>query len=199
MVSDSHRPLVKYFVDFKGTRAARVLREAGLPPGTDAHVFPPGPVADAFDRLIDAGLDTAPRAARRTALLLEGLLLGCADWRVPDGATESGAFATYRRCRDVIDGLDPKSPVLRSISATAHACHIDSAYLCRLFRRFARIAPYQYLMRRRMEAATAWLSRPGCLVKEAAEEFGFADPYHFSRAFKRFHGIAPASFIRNRN
>ena len=199
MTCDANRPLVKYFVDFVGSQAARLLRETKLAAGTDAHVFPPGPVAEAFDRLIDAGLDTGFLAPRRVALLLEELLLRCADSRVPDEATESVAFATYRRCRDVIDDLDPAGPVIRSIAATARACHIDSAYLCRLFQRFARIRPYHYLVRRRMEAATARLSRPGFRVKDVAAEFGFADPYHFSRAFKRFHGAAPSSFIRRRN
>lgn len=199
MKSDSARPLVKYFVDFTGRGAAALLREAGFSPGTHAHVFPPGPVAAAFDQLIDAGLDATPHASRRTAVLLEALLLGCADRRVPDHAAESRAFDTYRRCRDLIDGLDPTGPVIRSIAATAHACHIDSAHLCRLFSRFGHITPYHYLMQRRMAAATARLSQPGCLVKEVAEEFGFADPYHFSRAFKRFHGIAPALFVRRRN
>jgi AraC-like DNA-binding protein len=198
MRSDTDRPLVKYFVDFIGRRAASLLQETGFPAGATAHVFPLGAAAEAFDHLIDAGIDRAPRAARRTALLLEALLLGLADRRVPDGAAESRAFTTYRHCRGVIDALDPKGATIRSIAATASACHIDSAYLCRLFHRFARTSPSRYLMRRRMEAATARLSHPDCLVKEAAAEFGFADPYYFSRAFKRFHGIAPIAFVRRR-
>ncbi len=198
MESDAARPFVKYFADFTGRRVPALLREVKLSPGTVAQIFPPGAVAEAFDRLIDVGQEETSLASRRTALLLEALLLACADQRVPDGAAESRAFATYRRCRDVIDGLDPAGSVIRSLAATARACHVDSAYLCRLFRRFARTAPYHHLMRRRMEAATARLSRPGCLVKEVGEEFGFADPYHFSRAFKQFHGISPLGFLRAR-
>ena len=198
MESDADRPLVKYFVDFTGARAFSLMRETDLLAGTDAHIFPLGPVAEAFDRLIDAGLDSASYAPRRTALLLESLLLSCADSRVPVGVSESGAFTTYRRCRDMIDELDPTSPILCSVAATACFCHVDGAHLCRLFRRFARVTPYQYMMRRRLEAATERLSGPGCLVKEVAEEFGFSDAYHFSRAFKSFHGLAPALFIRRR-
>jgi AraC-like DNA-binding protein len=33
------------------------------------------------------------------------------------------------------------------------------------------------------------------LIKQLAEEMGFSDPYHFSRAFKRVHGIAPQRLI----
>ncbi len=31
---------------------------------------------------------------------------------------------------------------------------------------------------------------------QVAERVGFADPFHFSRVFKRMHGIAPAAFQR---
>jgi len=198
MESDPSQPFVKYFADFTGRRARSLLRESGLVAGTVAQVFPARAVAEAFDQMIDVGLEDTPRASLRASLLLEALLLGCADRRIPDGASESRAFATYRRCRDLIDALDPAGQEIHSIAATARACHIDSAYLCRLFRRFARLTPYQYLMRRRMEAAMARLSQSGRLVKEVAEEFGFADPYHFSRAFKSFHGIAPSRALRAR-
>ncbi len=196
MRSDPGHPLVKYFVDFHGPRAAPLLRSLGLTAGGVSMVFPPGPVAEAFDRMIDAGLDSSPRAARRTSLLLEALLLSCADLRVLVRGMDTGAFATYRRCRTLIDGLNPAGPVIRTVAATARACGIDSAYLCRLFQQFAGTSPYHYLSRRRMEAATARLSKPGTSVKEVAEELGFADPYHFSRVFKRFHGVPPVSFLR---
>jgi AraC family transcriptional regulator len=38
----------------------------------------------------------------------------------------------------------------------------------------------------------------GGLVKEAAQRVGFADPYHFSRAFKSVHGVAPRALLRYR-
>jgi AraC-like DNA-binding protein len=63
-----------------------------------------------------------------------------------------------------------------------------------LFRRFSGQTPYQYLLRRKLEAAAARLSEPGALVKEVALEAGFSDPFHFSRVFKRVFGVAPSVF-----
>lgn len=197
MESNSNKTLVKYFIDFKGRQALPLLRELGLTPGTAEQVFPSGEVAEAFDRLIDAGLSSSPLARRQTALLLESLLVRCAEGRVPGGVAEgkTRAFATYRRCLDVID---TRETTLRGVADAAEACHIDPAYLSRLFRRFARCGPHEYLARRRMAMATQRLVEPGRSVKEVAEEFGFADPYHFSRAFKRFHGVPPGEFQRRR-
>ena len=38
------------------------------------------------------------------------------------------------------------------------------------------------------------LGNQSMLVKEVAEAVGFADPYHFSRVFKRVYGIPPEAF-----
>jgi AraC-like DNA-binding protein len=36
-------------------------------------------------------------------------------------------------------------------------------------------------------------------VKEVGAEVGFSDPYHFSRAFKKYHGISPSRFQDTRS
>ncbi len=43
-----------------------------------------------------------------------------------------------------------------------------------------------------MHAATL-LDGGGRIVREVAEELGL-DPFHFSRVFKRVHGVSPAEF-----
>ena len=49
-----------------------------------------------------------------------------------------------------------------------------------------------------MNIAAEHLVENGGLVKEAAQRVGFADPYHFSRAFKSVHGVAPRDLLRYR-
>jgi AraC-like DNA-binding protein len=69
--------------------------------------------------------------------------------------------------------------------------------MSRLFRRYQGFSPYQYLLRRKMALAAGLLMNPATLVKEAAAQVGFADPYHFSRCFKQVHRIAPKDFQRS--
>jgi AraC-like DNA-binding protein len=52
-------------------------------------------------------------------------------------------------------------------------------------------APAQALAAYRMDHAAALL-HSGMRVKEVAEALGYADQFHFSRAFKRRHGKAPS-------
>jgi AraC family transcriptional activator of pobA len=49
-----------------------------------------------------------------------------------------------------------------------------------------------------MNHAAELLREPDALVKQVAEQVGFADPFHFSRAFKTALGMSPESFRRLR-
>jgi AraC-like DNA-binding protein len=71
---------------------------------------------------------------------------------------------------------------------------VNNAYLCRLFRRYDHQSPYQYLLRLKMNHAAGRLKQPDALVKQVAEETGFADQFHFSRVFTSVFGLSPAAF-----
>ena len=50
------------------------------------------------------------------------------------------------------------------------------------------------LLRLKMNHAAERLQHNGLLVKQAAEEVGFPDPFHFSRVFRKTFGVPPAQF-----
>ena len=60
------------------------------------------------------------------------------------------------------------------------------------------ISPLQYLHISRMTQARQLLERTGLAVKEVMAEVGISDPSHFSRAFRRFHGVAPSELRKAR-
>jgi AraC-like DNA-binding protein len=47
-----------------------------------------------------------------------------------------------------------------------------------------------------MNYAAERLKQPGALVKQVAEESGYADPFHFSRVFTSVFGLSPTAFHR---
>jgi AraC-like DNA-binding protein len=75
---------------------------------------------------------------------------------------------------------------------------VDTAYVCRLFRRFDHQSPYRFLMRLKMNAAAGQLAQPGALVKNVAAELGFTNPFHFSRVFKSVFAVPPDAFRKLR-
>ncbi|MEI6168199.1 MAG: helix-turn-helix domain-containing protein [bacterium] len=53
-------------------------------------------------------------------------------------------------------------------------------------------SPRQYILRRRMEEAKLMLQN-GLSVQDTAEHLGFYDPFHFSKAFKKYWSLAPST------
>jgi AraC-like DNA-binding protein len=103
------------------------------------------------------------------------------------------AHETYRRCRQY---MQDHWLHLLTLEQAARECHVAPAYLCRLFRRFDRQSPYQFLLRLKMTHAAERLAAPDSSVKQVADFLGFDDRFHFSRVFKRVIGVSPGQYAR---
>jgi AraC-like DNA-binding protein len=178
-------------VDFTGTHATALLRSCGLSPGCVSEVVPANALQPLFDELIQAGLRVRRESGALCEKLLECLALRIAGACASLASAETQAFVTFQRCRRHIE---QHSLRLRTLEQIAGECHVNNAYLCRLFRRYDTQSPCQYLLRLKMNYAAQRLQQPDALVKKVAEEAGFADPFHFSRAFTSVFGLSPSAF-----
>jgi len=181
----------KYFVAFEG--GEELMRECQILPGTVLQVMHPDQIQQIFDDLIAHGLSDHANRARMCQIALQYLVMKIADNAAPHGPAASAAVATYQRCRQFIEENCLRVHTLTEVAA---GCHVDSAYLCRLFRRFRRQTPFQYLQHLKMNRAAELLQDGNRSVKQAAQELGFSDPYNFSRTFKRIFGISPQRMLQ---
>ena len=195
ITADATEPPVKYFVDFAGLKSRNILHQCQLPPGSVSQIFPPNDIQNLFDELIRCGQRGGRQGMELCAKLLECLALKISEARAPGAGIETLSFTTYQQCRQHIEKNSQRLKTLRQI---AEECHVDAAYLCRLFQRYDHQSPYQFLLRLKMNLAAEWLQQPGALVKQIAERAGFSDQFHFSRAFKSALGVAPDIFRRMR-
>ena len=195
MTSDPAKPLVKYFVDFTGRQALPLLVSCRLPPGSVAHVLPPAELEGVFDELIRSGLRHSGYAPEICATLLQWLALKIRESSAPLGDAGTLSFGTYQQCRQFIQEHFLR---LRSLDQAAQECHVDGAYMCRLFKRYDHVTPYRFLSRLKLNFAADALRQPGALVKQVSEKAGFTDPFHFSRVFKACFGVSPEAFRRLR-
>lgn len=196
ITTDPSERMVKYFVNFEGPGAAALLRKHHLKIPSFRQLPPSSRLMEFFDLLIETGARSTSAQGLLESLLLESLLVLASGEGAPSDSHQGKAYQTYLECRTYLENNLRK---LRSMDDIASACHIDPAYLTRLFRRFAGETPHRVLTHLKMNAAALQLVRRQALVKEVAEEFGYADPYHFSKAFKKIHGLPPESYARGRH
>ncbi len=190
---DEEHALVKYFLVLGGRGSPAYLRSLRLGIGSVVQVADPGRVRHILDDIIDFGL--SDRFDREDCCLqaLRYLMLKITDSVIPLPASSARAFHTYQRCRNYIETNGLTVTSLRSV---AEACHVDEAYLCRLFRRFGRERPFHYLQHIRMNHAMTQLQTTDRLVKEIAEDLHFSDTANFTRAFRSWYGVPPNAIRR---
>lgn len=187
--------LVKSFVDFTGSGTGRLFEAGPWLDLTPRQLAEPSRAQAIYDELLRVGSRQPAHARRRAVLLLQQLVLLVADEAGPANRPDSRARAAYHRCREVLEAQVER---VSSLAVLARACGLSPAHVCRLFRRHGDRSPYQTLLRLKMARAASLLLERDVLVREAAEQVGFPDPYHFSKAFKRVYGTSPEGFRRRR-
>jgi AraC-like DNA-binding protein len=188
MRTDPRDVMTKCFLDFVGTEARDMLSRAAAHPGTFLQVFNVMELSEIFEGLYREGMRRNHGSQEIAAAYLRLLLLKVEALQVPSEASNSVRLKTFQRCRQFI-----LSHFLRYTTAeqVAGELRLTPAYLCRLFREYGEVSPYQLLVRARMSYALDRLILANGCVKQACFEAGYTDPDHFSRLFKKVHGLPP--------
>jgi AraC-like DNA-binding protein len=195
ILSSPDEPLVKYFIDFSGPAARRIIGRKVLGARSVAYVPHAQPIHNLFEQMVETGSRGGALAPRLCVLLLELLSLRIEENAHALAEVHSRSRQSFERCQTALQKHFRK---LESVADLARMTHLDRAYLARLFDRYIGESPHEVLARLKMNEAAAWLFLGRHTVKEVAAQVGFSDPYHFSRAFKKHYGASPVHFQKMR-
>ena len=184
--------LTKYFVDLSGSSAPLLLARTGLKGATPGRVLNTRWLHDILDQLIETA-NLRSSARRSISKMLLALFLERLREDLRSEPHFSHAQQSYEQCRRYLANNYMR---IRGLSEAARSCGVSAAHLSRLFHRFDTELPKAFLLRLKMNHAAELILRGSLPVKAAAAQIGFSDPYHFSRCFKRVHGVAPSFFGR---
>jgi AraC family transcriptional regulator len=98
------------------------------------------------------------------------------------------------RLRRVLQQLGQVSAEAVPNAELAAMCGMSEAHFSREFRRAVGLPPHQYLMKLRLERAARALLAADARVLDVAQEYGFANPSHFARAFAARFGMTPSEY-----
>lgn len=187
--ADRTDPWEYYWVGFSGPSAALLLAQ------TPFSASRPVLHLAAGDRLRRALLDIYkargadyPSAVRMAGYLQAalGLLMDAAPAHgtdaLQDYARRGDSFIQQNYSRDI------------SVEAVAAHVGVSRSYLHRAFRSVFGCAPGAYLTDYRLDRASQLLRHSGLSVGAVAASVGFADPFYFSRLFRRRMGMSPSDY-----
>ncbi len=102
-------------------------------------------------------------------------------------------LGTVEKARDYILSHFKENISLQQLSSH---CLVSPFHFSRLFKKFTRESPHQYLNAVRLTHARVLLTETNFPVSGIAYECGFNSPEHFVTAFKQYHKINPSALRR---
>lgn len=142
----------------------------------------------------------APTAA--SALYVEYLTMALAARLVQDHSTaathakvpQAPQRLTSRQMQSARDYIETNLAGLLSLEELARSLNMSPAHFARLFKQSTGLAPYQYVIRSRIERVQRLLAQTNEPISRIAIACGFADQMHLTQTFRRMTGSTPAAF-----
>ena len=179
-----------FWICLNGREAQRVWREAmvngpvvRLPEAVVLHL------ASICHDALASGFETPARAssvAYDVAMLLVDAVVHGSD-------VLSGAMTGMEHAVALCDAAAVGDHRL-DVARLAEAAGFSRYHFSRRFAAERGMPPGRYITTRRMEEAVRLLRATELSVREVSGACGFADPNHFAKAFRRWHGQSPLAF-----
>ncbi|QDH20688.1 AraC family transcriptional regulator [Saccharibacillus brassicae] len=191
--ADRSNPWSYGWIGFNGTLAETLLAQAGLT--SAAPVLRCGH-NDRIRRLLQEMAEPcADRKARETRLtgllyLALSLLVECGT-EAPRPSALSRAETYAEQVKDFIEMNFSSKFGMEDVAASIG---LNRSYLCALFTRETGTSIQDYLIRYRIDTASAMLGNTDLSIGDIARSVGYADPLVFSKAFKKITGKSPKSY-----
>lgn len=112
-----------------------------------------------------------------------------------DTVTDEKSAATVKK---IIEYIGKNYAKEISYQTLATEFHFNPSYLNRLFKAHTGKSVYAFILSYRLQTAMEILRTQNLYVNQIALLCGFPDPYHFTKAFKKFAGCSPTEY-RHRN
>ncbi|WP_076420617.1 AraC family transcriptional regulator [Colwellia sp. UCD-KL20] len=86
-----------------------------------------------------------------------------------------------------------------SLDALAHHSQLSKFHFLKKFKELTDSSPIQHFINMKIQRACFYLDNSEKNIKSIGEELGYADPYYFSRLFKKVIGMSPKQYRESRH
>lgn len=137
--------------------------------------------------------ESSPGDANFLSVDCYGLLMHFVNGAYIHGFTNDPLYQRY--VNPVLKEIELHYSSELTIQNLSNSVYITPQYLSRLFRRFLKCSPYEYLTNYRINKAKEFLLlNPQMEVQEISQRSGFLDSSHFIFMFKKITGFTPLEF-----
>ena len=191
MRSDTENPWHFYWLTFGGVLAKRLMKELGLDEDNLFFEF------SFFDKLaaIFDDIIYKPHDDCDPDLYLTGTFYIILSYHVKQIQRRSNiGDVKHTYVKQAMEFIDENYAQNLSIEQLALDMHISRKYLCSIFKIYTGMSTKEYLLSRRVEAASELLRTTELPLPEIAERVGYSDYTQLSKLFKNRKKISPIQY-----
>jgi len=191
------------WVGFTGLLSVETLEKAGFSPMNPVRkVLSSDMFKSYIEGMVEAHQMTYINELKRNAYFFNFLANLINDYSLQSGDSEKincdYQYSLY--AKEVYDYVMHNFfKVDLQISNIADYIGISRNYLFLCFKKKYQISPKQFLISVRMKNASSMLANEYLTISEIAYKVGYSDEATFSKQFKKYFNISPASFRKNLN
>lgn len=194
--ADPAEPWSIFWVHFTGGRAPDHVEALALPEGCPLLEVPKeAAMQQAFEETYRHALDGFSDSGLLGLTTGLSRLIGLA--RVYSSTGSARARRTEDRVLAAIRQLQAEPTRDWRIEELAAAAGMSLPHFTDRFHKQAGCSPKQFLIRLRLQIASALMQESGLTVAQIAAQVGYEDPYYFSRLFRRHTGQSPRAHRRD--
>ena len=148
-----------------------------------------------FRVIMDEGRGGSDHREENCVALVKTLIRRLNSQLVSGRALGSNARETYVRA---LKHIQTHYSDTRELGDIARAIGVTAPYLCRLFERYGKTTPFDYLTGLKLTKAERLLCTSELSIREIGEAVGYRDLHLFSRNFKSNYSLSPSYYRKAR-
>jgi transcriptional regulator GlxA family with amidase domain len=153
----------------------------------------PQTVSAIFESILEIGFNKPAFSYEICEKYISAIVLSQSQNK-PSHEQHDVSYKSFLMCKEYADANFMK---IKSVQELAEECLLDRRYVTRLFGKYNKLCPYNYLQKLKTDKALNLLITSELSIKQIALMSGFDDPYHFSRVFKKRFNFSPSQYRAN--
>ena len=185
--SDADNPWIKIWFNVRGSLIDSLTEQYGV---SDIRLFNNCRALNLFEEFVSnvsSGMDRKS-IENQNAVIIHKIIQCMAECIYKNDSRYSEDAITLR---DFIDSNYNRQVRIEELGALIYR---SPSQTIRIFKKNFGIAPYEYALRRKMQAACQLLKDTRMPIREIAGSLGFSNEHYFSSCFKSHMGITPGKY-----